>query len=283
MSFLAWLFGLGALSIAFPFLFHLIRRTPKGQQQFSSLMFLKPSPPRLTKRSRLENLLLLFLRMAAIAMIALAFMRPYLFTSAKQTTSELPGRRVAILIDSSASMKRGDLWQQAVSKAAEVTADLEENDLVSISTFDDSITEVLSAGQPGVDKAESNLDVPRLLSEYGPTWGGSDLSSALMSACDQLLVQDDVKEARSKLQIVVITDLQAGASVNQLGSYEWPPEVFVKFEPVSLESESSNAAIRIMTGDADSGEDAIRVHVRNADDSTSEQFTISNDAAAIPT
>ena len=74
MSVMAWLFGLGALAIAFPFLFHLIRRTPKGQTVFSSLMFLKPSTPTLTRRSRLENLLLLLMRCAAIGLIAFAFM-----------------------------------------------------------------------------------------------------------------------------------------------------------------------------------------------------------------
>ena len=62
MSFLAPLFVLGTLAIAAPILFHLIRRTSKEKTLFSSLMFLKPSPPRLTRRSRFEHLLLLALR-----------------------------------------------------------------------------------------------------------------------------------------------------------------------------------------------------------------------------
>ena len=57
MGVLTWIFGLGLLAAAFPFLFHLIRRTPRGEVPFSSLMFLRPSPPTLTKRSRLDNLL----------------------------------------------------------------------------------------------------------------------------------------------------------------------------------------------------------------------------------
>ena len=36
----------------------------------------------------------------------------------------LPGRRVAILLDTSASMRRGDLWQRAVKKVAEILDDL---------------------------------------------------------------------------------------------------------------------------------------------------------------
>ena len=59
MSLLAPLYVLGALGIGLPILFHLIRRQPRGQRRFSSLMFLRPTPPTLTRRSRLDNVLLL--------------------------------------------------------------------------------------------------------------------------------------------------------------------------------------------------------------------------------
>ena len=62
MSFLAPLYIAGMLAVSLPIVFHLIRRTPQGRQVFSSLMFLSPSPPRLTRRSRLDNILLLILR-----------------------------------------------------------------------------------------------------------------------------------------------------------------------------------------------------------------------------
>ena len=65
MSLLAPLYIAGALAVALPILFHLIRRTPEGRQEFSSLMFLAPSPPRITRRSRLNNIVLLLLRAAA--------------------------------------------------------------------------------------------------------------------------------------------------------------------------------------------------------------------------
>ena len=54
MSFLTPLFLLGALAIAAPVIFHLIRRTTRDRTRFSSLMFLLPTPPRLTKRSRTQ-------------------------------------------------------------------------------------------------------------------------------------------------------------------------------------------------------------------------------------
>ena len=61
MSFLAPLYVLGLAAVAAPIVFHLIRRSPRGEVPFSSLMFLSPTPPRLTRRSRLDHWLLLLL------------------------------------------------------------------------------------------------------------------------------------------------------------------------------------------------------------------------------
>ena len=76
MNFLAPLFALGMLAVGLPILFHLIRRSPKERMPFSSLMFLSPSPPRLAKRSRIDQWLLLLLRATALVLLAIAFMRP---------------------------------------------------------------------------------------------------------------------------------------------------------------------------------------------------------------
>src|SRR5215467_14576374 len=109
MSFLAPLFVLGSLAVALPIIFHLIRRTTKERTNFSSLLFLQPTPPRLTRRSRLEHLLLLALRCLAICLLALGFSRPFF----KKPLSIVPpadsSRRILILIDSSASMRRSGL------------------------------------------------------------------------------------------------------------------------------------------------------------------------------
>ena len=77
MTFLAPLFLLGALAIAGPVLFHLIRRNTKEKFTFSSLMFLRPDLPRVTRKSRLEDILLLIVRCALLAVMALAFARPF--------------------------------------------------------------------------------------------------------------------------------------------------------------------------------------------------------------
>ncbi len=111
MSLLVPLYAAGALAVALPILFHLIRRTPRGRMPFSTLMFLKPSPPRLTRRSRLEHLILLLLRALALILLAMAFTRPFLWKQSALDLDDVLGRRIIVLIDTSASMRRGNLWQ----------------------------------------------------------------------------------------------------------------------------------------------------------------------------
>src|SRR3954470_24403786 len=98
MSFLAPLFLVGCLAIALPVVFHLIRRTTRERTPFSSLMFLFPTPPRLTRRSRLEHLLLLALRCLVIGLLAVGFARPFL-KKQLSSNSDPTGRRRIILVD----------------------------------------------------------------------------------------------------------------------------------------------------------------------------------------
>src|SRR5256886_14142582 len=102
MSFLAPLFLLGALAVALPVIFHLIRRTTRERTPFSSLMFLQPSPPRLTRRSRLEHILLLLLRCVILCLLALGFARPFIKKATNADAASAGARRKVILVDSSA-------------------------------------------------------------------------------------------------------------------------------------------------------------------------------------
>src|SRR5687768_16760584 len=136
MSFLAPLFLVGALAIAAPILFHLIRRTSREKIPFSSLMFLVPTPPRVTKKSRLENILLLILRCAVLCLLALAFGRPFIRNPLAATGGKGSATRTVILIDASASMRRDNLWEEARDKAREIIRAANAADEVAIFAFD---------------------------------------------------------------------------------------------------------------------------------------------------
>src|SRR6266699_3048759 len=104
MSFLAPLFLLGALAVALPVVFHLIRRTTREKTVFSSLMFLMPTPPRVTRRSRLENIFLLILRCLVLCLLALGFARPFVQKPMVPDPAGA-GKKIIVLVDRSASMR----------------------------------------------------------------------------------------------------------------------------------------------------------------------------------
>ena len=69
------LVGLGALVL--PVLIHLIQRERKRVVEFPSLMFLRKIPYQSVRRRRIRDWLLLVMRLAALALIVLAFARPF--------------------------------------------------------------------------------------------------------------------------------------------------------------------------------------------------------------
>jgi hypothetical protein len=292
MSALAWLFGLGFLALAGPLLFHLIRRTPKGEVPFSSLMFLRPTPPRLTRRSRLDNLLLLALRMTAVALIAAAFMRPFFNSSVKLDFADVPGRKIAVLLDTSASMKREGLWDQTAKKLEQVLDDVEANDQVAVFTFDKRLKKRIDYTK----KSEaSNLLQKFQELQLQPNWNASDVGDALVGIANQLLegdqtTQDTESDANgrslaSKMQVVVISDMQTGSSTSALQSFRWPDQIKVEFIPVTTKP-GSNATLELLPADESATEqNRENVLVRNSKDSVSDQFSVSwenSTAAAIP-
>ena len=184
MSFLAPLYALGALSIGLPILFHLIRRRPRSEAEFSSLMFLTQSPPRLTQRSRLDQLPLLLLRALAVLLLALAFSRPFLRSEAL-LQQDAPSRRIVMLVDTSASMQRADLWDQALAAVNETIDDLSPRDQVGLLAFDSAVRTIvpLESSDSAVDAGQAEL-LRSATKELAPSNAGTDLGAALITAAD---------------------------------------------------------------------------------------------------
>lgn len=290
MSLLAPLYLLGLAAVSLPILFHLIRRTPRGRQQFSSLMFLTPSPPRLTRRSRIDNWLLLLLRAAALILLALAFMRPFLRQVANLSFDGVRGRRVAILLDTSASMRRDGMWQQAGDKIDKLLSELAAVDEVALYSFDRDVQSVVPfSDQAKTRRANRRELVREATRELQPTWYHSDLGSALVTIAEELTLAGDDPSANAVSQVVVVTDLQQGVDLRAIQQYEWPKEVLVAIEAIEP-TDPSNATLALlqMEEEIEAG-DHVRVRVANAEDSTVEQFqvrwadsTAANDSLATP-
>ncbi|WP_165219399.1 BatA domain-containing protein [Aquisphaera insulae] len=280
MSFLTPLYLLGALAIAAPIVLHLIRRTTRGETPFSSLMFLEPSPPRLTRRSRLDQWFLLLLRAAALALLAFAFARPFLREPAAMSLGQ-GDRRIALLIDTSASMKRADLWSRAKAAAAGVIDGCLPGDQLAVIAFDGSPRTLLGFDESAkLDPTRRGVVARSLVGQLAPGWRATNLGRALIHAAAEIEDAGDAKGDTAKLgrRIVLVSDLQQGSDLDALGNFEWPREVELELKPVA--SDGSNAGLSPIIGrdpvDAKEGEagNELRVRVTNDAGSRKENFSL---------
>lgn len=272
MNFLAPLFALGFLAVAAPIIFHLIRRRPKGEVPFSSVMFLTPSPPPPASRRRLDQLLLLLLRAAALVLLGLAFMRPFFRLDAAAGPSE-PGRRVVVLIDTSASMRRGDLWKQAVAKADDALAECRPADRVAVYAFDRTVRPVLGFAESDQLEPQQKIALARdRLQQLSPTWGATALDRALIESAATILEAGETPTGK----VVLVSDVQQGASLAELTGFEWPAEVELELRTVA--DARGNAGLTLLTervdADKGSGPAQVRVRVTNDAGSTQERFKL---------
>ena len=281
MSFLAPLFLAGAAVIALPLIFHLIRRSSREKVVFSSLMFLDPSPPRITKRSRLEHILLLLLRCAVVCLLALAFARPFLQKPMAAAAATDQTARVAILIDTSASMRRENLWTQAKDRALKAVRALNPSDAFAVYAFDQQLRTLLSFAEAA--KVLPGDRVPTIearLNGLNPAWTGTHLGSTMIQATEHLLEElnrDSKEQGNTSLRLIVVSDLQSGAKLDGLQGFEWPKQMEVQFETVQA-SETSNAGVQVLdetrNAFAATTNAAVRLRVNNSARSKSEQFEV---------
>ncbi|TWU62670.1 BatA domain-containing protein [Crateriforma conspicua] len=293
MSLLAPLYLIGATAIALPIILHLIRRKPKSQMTFSSLMFLRPSPPKLTKRSRLDDWPLLLIRALALLLIAIAFARPFLRSS--QTTGLRDvGRNVVLMIDTSASMRRAGI-PDAVRRHAQTLADqLGADDRISIIAFDSQPRTVVDFQQAtAIELAARRQLILDAVDQSPPSWRHTDMAAALMDAADLVTVglgdndRPDQTQTLDELddgiavptQVVLISDLQAGADLEALQAFAWPDNVRLDVRLVKP-SGSTNASPRLLNRtDATSdlvaaADDAWRIRITNSENADHGNFRL---------
>ncbi len=277
MSFLTPFFLLGGLAIAGPIIYHLVRRTTRENQRFSSLMFLLPSPPRLSKRHRIEHLLLLLLRCAALALLALGFARPFFKQTPINDPTAAQPKRIVVLVDTSASMRREGVWAAARARVDDVLRRAGPADQVAVFSFDKQAKALVSFEDWNrAAPAERVALASGRVGGISPGWVGTHLGNALVTAAETLGENEDGKAAPGPRQIVLVSDLQAGSRFDALQAYEWPKGVELFVEAVTARS-PTNAGVQLVADGPDSTRaiDApVRVRVTNAADSKREQFKL---------
>jgi hypothetical protein len=129
----------GLFAIAIPVIIHLFNFRRFKRVYFSNLNFIRDLKQQTQKQSRLKHLLVLLMRMLAIASIVLAFAQPFIPRS-ENIISPDKQNVISVYIDNSFSMQAesedGLLIDHARQKAAEVVSVFKSSDVFQLLTND---------------------------------------------------------------------------------------------------------------------------------------------------
>lgn len=193
MSFLAPLFFVALIGLAIPVLLHLTQREKKQIVHFPSLMFVRRIPYQSVRRRKIHNWLLLMVRLAALALIVLAFARPLIQRDDAAPTGA-GSREVVVLLDNSYSMGFGDHWQRATAAARAEFARLNASDRGSLVLFS-SGAEIQMRSTAERDRLNAAVDVAKpgdAATRYAPALkvAGSIVSESTLPRREVVVISD---------------------------------------------------------------------------------------------
>lgn len=201
MTFGAVGFLFAALAAVIPVILHMISRQRAKDVPFPTLRFLKISVEKTRRRRRIQDVLLMLLRMAVLVLIAVGLARPAL-TSLASLFGSGAHLAVAIVLDNSGSMGVVDHGQPrfdtAVAAAVQILDELGEGDRVAL---------YLTSGRryPEEGKIDRTHEkVRQILADCKVTYERADVAAQIEQA-RRLLARTDAPNK----QIFVISDFQA--------------------------------------------------------------------------
>ena len=201
MTFLNEILLLGMAAMAVPLILHLIRRRLYQVVPWGAMHLLAAAVSKRTRSFRLEQLLLVAVRMAILGLLAAAMARPAL-ESLGGAAGALRGQRaVAVVVDASYSLEFGGAKDRVRAAAESIAASLDGGDTIAI---------VAAATTPRVVLPFTSHGAVHERGEFGAA-----LESIQITGSAQLA--EAISEARSLLaradaanrEIFVISDSQA--------------------------------------------------------------------------
>ena len=200
MSFIAPLFFAALAALAIPVLIHLIQREKKQIIHFPSLMFVQRVPYKSIQRRRIHNWLLLMVRLAALALIVLAFARPFLQRDDLAVVAGTGAREVVVLLDQSYSIGYGDRWERARAAATDAINGLGPDDRGSVVLFSSGAEIAMRSTAAG-----ERQRLTAAVAEAKPGAGATRYAPALKVA-GSILAESPLP----RREVILISDFQRG-------------------------------------------------------------------------
>lgn len=231
LAFLNITFLFGALGAAVPLILHLVRRQRAGIHVFSMVRFLIASQRAIVRQQRFRRILLLLLRMAACALLAVIFARPFLQDQDETVFGGTQPEAVAILIDTSYSMGYGNRLALARRRAVEILNDLQTGDQAALLTFAVQARVVRELGT-------NHAELPVLLDNVvNATYQATDYVEALRAADDQLSGADFGSRT-----VYLVSDFQQTGWNPRSGGWKLSPGVQLRMIDVG-DAQDGNSAV----------------------------------------
>ncbi|MBI2194581.1 MAG: BatA domain-containing protein [Planctomycetes bacterium] len=251
LSFLHTVFLAGLATIAVPILIHLLFKRQKRTVVFSTLRFLRRVTEEKARRLRLQEWLLLALRVLIFVLITLAFARPFFSENAVRTPSRTD---LVVVLDDSYSMGvRGDAGirlDAAQRKALELLEELSEGDRAALITTSGGVvrralTQDLDQVREAVRKTSSSFEFcrywPAVRRGHGLLGGpGAGRGRIVLITDGQLVSWDGMSEVRElegfgKSFALEVVRIEAGSAGNlALLDARVPARIWSKGEPLRI-------------------------------------------------
>jgi len=198
VSFVEPLFLAGLLAAAVPVIVHLFNRRKAVQQPFPPLALLRESDKKEARSIKVRQWILMALRILAVALLALALAKPYVFTQQAVGSEDRLPKAVVFVVDDSMSMHTGDWWERATDRVvAEVDALKPWDEVAMVAATElDGPVEALETNHGRVREA---------LGELQPSYEVANIPKALRAAAD-ILATSELPNRR----IVLVSDFTAG-------------------------------------------------------------------------
>lgn len=201
----ALLAGMALVSV--PVLIHLLNRQRHKPVRWAAMQFVLAAHKKTRRRVQLENLLLLLLRMAAVALLALAISRPFVGGSSPLATLTETRRDVVLILDGSASTGWTDqtesLFERIRGRALGIVDELDGAAGDRVHVIHAGATPRL-VSWPTPDKART------VIGTLAPTDERLDLAAALGEAL-RIIEEDAAGTGSSEIELRFLSDLQQDA------------------------------------------------------------------------
>ena len=227
------MFGLGILAPLFavagivgasiPLILHLLNRERARRLVFGTIRFIQMSHQTNVRRHKLKRLLLLLMRILILALLGLAFARPF-FAEAPIIAQKTGGKRNALVIlDTSYSMQYEKVFENAKREGIAILDGLDATDAAGLILSSDRARVIAPLGS-------EFSHIRAALNTAEATYKPTDYLDALQTA-DEILASIPIGEK----QIYVIADMQKRGWENFIETDKLNPDVQIQFIDVQPE------------------------------------------------